>query len=121
MTDSMRKKWDAIEGFLSEAIREPDKYPDKLAVFVLTDEELHQIFTRERLRLLRALKEKEYESVTELSTRLGRDKAAVTRDLKLMWEYGLVRLEKEGRRVKPRLDKEGVYLSLAEPKPILQV
>ena len=121
MTDSMDKKWDAIESFLSEVVREPDKYPDRLAVFVLTDEELHQLFTRERLRLLRALKEKEYGSVTELSMYLGRDKAAVTRDLKLLKGHGLVRLEKEGRRVKPRLDKEGVYLSLVEPKPILQV
>lgn len=121
MTDTMDKKWDAIEGFLSEVIREPDKYPDRLAVFVLTDEELHQLFTRERLRLLRALKEKEYESVTVLSEHLGRDKAAVTRDLKLLERHGLVRLEKEGRRVRPRLDKEGVYLPLAEPKPIRQV
>lgn len=118
MTKMDDKKWDAIEGFLSKAVGEPELYPDRLAVFVLTDKELHQIFTRERLRLLRALKEREYESLKELSGQLERDKAVVTRDLKLLEEYGLVRLEKRGRRVKAKLDKEGVYLPLAEPETI---
>ena len=58
----------------------------------------------------RVLKEKEFKSVTDLSARLGRDKVGVTRDLKHPEEFGLVRLE-----------KEGAYLPLAEPKPVPQV
>jgi len=111
-------KWDAVKSFLSRVIERPDEYPDSLAVFVLTDHELHRVFTRERLRILRTLRDGAFESVTELSEKLGRDKAAVDRDLKLLEEYGLVRMEKQGRRVRPTIGKEGVYLPLAEPKPI---
>ncbi len=111
-------KWDTVRSFLCSVIREPDKYPDDLAVFVLTDEELHQVFTRERLRILSTLRERGFESVTELSEALGRDKAAVDRDLKLLEGYGLVKMLKEGRRMRPLLGKEGVYLPLVEPKPV---
>lgn len=114
------KKWDAAKSFIFDAIRS-EKYPDRLAVFLLSEDELHQLFTRERLRIVKALKDKAFSSVTELSEFLGRDKAAVTRDLRLLKEHGLVRFEKMGRRLKPVLDKDGIYLPLAEPRPILQI
>ena len=114
----IEEKWEAIESFLFEALRKPDRYPDRLAVFALEDEELHRIFSRERLRLLKALKEKEFASVVELSDYLGRDKGAVDRDLKILEEYGLVKRVREGKKVRPVVDKEGIYLPLTKPKPI---
>ncbi len=114
----IEEKWDAVEGFLFEVLRKPDKYPDKLAVFVLEDEELYRLFSKERLRLLKVLKEREFASVIELSEYLGRDKAAVDRDLKILEEYGLVKRIREGKRVKPIIDKEGIYLPLSKPKSI---
>ena len=114
----IEEKWEAIESFLFEALRKPDKYPDRLAVFTLEDEELHRIFSRERLRLLKALKEKEFASVVELSDYLGRDKGAVDRDLKILEEYGLVKRVREGKRVRPVIDKKGIYLPLTRPKPV---
>ncbi len=114
----IEEKWEAIESFLFEALRKPDKYPDRLAVFALEDEELHRIFSRERLRLLKALKEKEFASVVELSDYLGRDKGAVDRDLKILEEYGLVKRVREGKRVRPVIDKKGIYLPLTKPKPV---
>ncbi len=114
----IEEKWEAIESFLFEALRKPDKYPDRLAVFTLEDEELHRIFSRERLRLLKALKEKEFASVVELSDYLGRDKGAVDRDLKILEEYGLVKRVREGKRVRPVIDKKGIYLPLTKPKPV---
>ncbi len=114
----IEEKWEAIESFLFEALRKPDRYPDRLAVFALEDEELHRIFSRERLRLLKALKEKEFASVVELSDYLGRDKGAVDRDLKILEEYGLVKRVREGKRVRPVIDKKGIYLPLTRPKPV---
>jgi predicted transcriptional regulator len=111
------EKWKAAISFLKKVGRAPDKFPDKLAVFVLTDEELYQIFTKERFRILKALKEKRFPSITMLSDFLGRDKAAVDRDLKILEEYGLIKRVKKGNRVVPVLDKEGVYLPLG-PTPI---
>jgi predicted transcriptional regulator len=114
----IEEKWEAIESFLFEVLRKPDRYPDRLAVFALEDEELHKIFSRERLRLLKALKEREFGSVVELSEYLGRDKGAVDRDLKILEEYGLVKRVREGKKVRPVIDKEGIYLPLTKPKPV---
>jgi predicted transcriptional regulator len=116
--DKMKQKWKVMKSFVDDVIEEPEKYPERLAVFVLTDEELCKIFTKERLKILRTIKEKSPSSVKKLADIIKRDIAAVYRDLKLLQEYGLVKMKREGQRVRPVIDKEGIFLPLAEPKPI---
>ena len=121
MDKKMESKWRAMKGFLDDVIEKPDDYPDKLIVFALDDDELSRIFTRERLKILRVLSEKPMASIMELSKHLQRDVAAVHRDLILLQKSRLVKLEKKGQRVKPFIDKEGVFLQLTQPKPITEL
>lgn len=116
--DKMRQKWKVMKSFIDDIIEEPEKYPERLAVFVLTDEELCKIFTKERLKILGTIKEKSPSSVKELADIIKRDIAAVDRDLKLLQGYGLVEMKREGQKVRPIIYKEGIFLPLAEPKPI---
>lgn len=104
--------------FLDQVLEDPDSFPDRAVVFLWSDEELGSLFTRERLKLLRKVKEKAYGSITELARELGRDGSVVRKDLKLLEEYGLVKMEKQGTRVKIYSDKEGIYIPLAEAKPV---
>jgi len=76
------------------------------------------VVSDERIRLLRAIKEKSPNSVYELANMLGRDLKSVNTDLLVLKEYWLVSLakSKEGRvRVKPRVefDKLKVEIALA--------
>ncbi len=110
-----------MKGFLDDVIERPDDYPDKTVVFALTDDELCRIFTKERLRILRLLSEKQITSIKELSGLLKRDFAAVHRDLDILQRSSLVNLEKKGQRVMPSIAREGVYLSLVKPKPLVEL
>ncbi len=123
ITKEKDEAWDAAISFLKKVGKDPDRYPDKLAVFVLADEELYKVFTKERFRILRVLKEMQFQSITLLSDFLERDKGAVDRDLKVLEGYGLIKRVKEGNRVSPSLNKEGVYFPLtgAEPSTKLKV
>jgi predicted transcriptional regulator len=121
LDEEMKSKWRAMKGFLDDVIERPDDYPDKIVVFALTDDELCRIFTKERLRILRLLSEKQITSIKELSEYLKRDIAAVHRDLDILQRSGLVNLEKKGQRVRPSIAREGVYLSLVKPKPLIEL
>lgn len=116
--EKMDQKWKSMKAFIDDVIERPEKYPDKLVVFTLSDEELSKVFTRERLKILRTISRVAVPSVKDLANTLHRDMAAVHRDLVLLQKCSLVKLKREGQRVRPIIDKEGIFLPLMEPKPI---
>lgn len=79
---------------------------------VISRETAESVLTARRLELLEQLRDADHASVTELAEVLGRDKAAVSRDLDLLFEHSLVDYERNGRRKRPVLAHETV---LVEP------
>lgn len=79
---------------------------------VISKETAESVLTNRRLELLEYLRDNEVESVTALAEALDRDKAAVSRDLDLLFEHALVDYERDGRRKRPVLAQETV---LVEP------
>lgn len=79
---------------------------------VISKETAESVLTTRRLELLERLRDADYASMTELAEDLGRDKAAVSRDLDLLFEHALVDYERNGRRKRPVLAHETV---LVEP------
>lgn len=83
---------------LEAAVEDPSSYPERFVAFELDEDTLPRILTRQRLRLLRVLRQEgPVESVTRLSERLGRDQGQVSRDLAYLEGWGLVELERDGR------------------------
>ena len=81
--------------------------------FIVVDKETAEaLLTDRRLELLEYLRDNEVASVTALAEALGRDKAAVSRDLDLLWAESLIDFEHEGRRKIPYVWHETV---LVEP------
>lgn len=70
---------------------------------VLDKETVDDVLTDRRLELLEYLRDNDVESVTGLAEALDRDKAAVSRDLDVLWEHSLVDYERDGRRKRPVL------------------
>ncbi len=62
---------------------------------------LGQILSNENIALLRQIDEKKPENITELAEISGRKKSNLSVTLKTLLSYGFVRLEKQGRSVKP--------------------
>lgn len=77
---------------------------------VLRRESASEILTEQRVRMLEALRDREFDSMTSLAEHLDRKKTAVKRDLDVLFEHDLVVYEEEGRRKAPRLKHEHVFV-----------
>lgn len=81
--------------------------------FLVIDlESARSVLTDRRTELLETVRNGSIESVTDLAETLGRDKAAVSRDLDLLFERDLIQYEQAGSRKIPVLKHESV---IAEP------
>lgn len=112
MTD---ERWEGIMRYFERLWADPkklEKLPEKSIILSLTEDEVIRIFTRKRLEIVRTLKEKKPQSITALSEMVKRDLTAVERDLKILEEFGIVELEKKGRTVKPKVEKDFLILPL---------
>lgn len=82
-----------------------------LSDFIVIDKRTAEaVLTERRLELLEFLRDRDVDSVTGLAEALGRDKAAVSRDLDLLWEESLVDFEQAGQRKVPRLAHRTVVI-----------
>lgn len=75
-----------------------------LSDFMVVDKRTAEaVLTDRRLELLEYLRDHDVDSVTDLAEALGRDKAAVSRDLALLWQESVIDYEHDGQRKIPRL------------------
>ncbi|GEM_PF-4300276 len=77
------------------------------------------IFTKKRLELIETIKKHHPQSVQELAKMTKRVKQAVTRDLKILERFEIIRLEKKGRNTIPLVEREIVVLSLPRNDSLL--
>ena len=82
-------------------------YPD---VLTLSRESGREVLTGPRMEILDALEADDPPSVRALAGLLGRDKAAVSRDLKVLAGHDVVEYESDGRAKAPRLKHETVVI-----------
>lgn len=75
-------------------------------------ESFAQILSMGNRELLRVIDEQAPGSLEELSQITGRAKSNLSRTLKKMVSYGLIRMEKDGRRHAPRVIHDRVELDL---------
>lgn len=83
-------------------------------VLVLDLDAATRVLTDKRRELLERVEEGDVESVRGLAADLDRDKAAVSRDLDVLFEYDIVAYERDGARKIPVPKHETVLV-----KPIL--
>lgn len=117
MTD---ERWEGIMRYFERLWADPkklEKLPEKSILLSLAEDEVTKIFTKKRLEIVRTLKEKEPVSITALAELVKRDLTAVERDLRILEEFGIVKLEKKGRTVKPKVEKEFLILPLIPVTP----
>jgi len=81
--------------------RTPD--PDEPKVWFTSMESLAHVLSRHNKQLLALINEAKPNSITELGRLSGRAKSNLSRTLKTMEKYGLVSLQLDNGRIKPRL------------------
>ena len=107
MNKKKLKEWLRVidKGILNETIDISDNA-------IITLPESTSIFTKKRLELIEAIKSFRPQSVQELAKITKRAKQAVTRDLKILERFEIVRLEKKGRTSLPIVEREVVVLAI---------
>lgn len=110
------ERWDAVKAYLGKVWKNPNNYPDEGILLSLSDTEMTQLFTKKRLELIRLIQKKKPKSVTELSDLSERMLSAVMRDLELLEALHIVTLEKKGKTVFPKVEKELLILPLIDLK-----
>jgi predicted transcriptional regulator len=97
---------------LEGALKQAELAPHRLALIVLSEEIETRVLTPERLRLLKALRRREGVSITGLAKSVKRSLEAVSRDLRILREYGLIELTRNGHSKYPKLVKDVILIPL---------
>ena len=100
------------EGIVNETSDLPDN-----AILALP--ESTTILTKKRLELIEAIKVHHPQSVQELAKITKRAKQAITRDLKILERFEIVKLEKKGRTSLPTVEREVIVLAIPHRNSVL--
>jgi len=113
MNKDRKGTMDLFWRMIEDSFERPELYPDNLTVIALSDAIKSRVFTPGRLQLVKALREKPALSVSDLAKRVRRPLASVSRDLKVLQTYGVVRLRRSGRVTVPTLIPAHIVIPLA--------
>ncbi len=88
--------------------------PDPHKIVVRTAEDIGKILTRERLRLLKIIKEKKPDSISELARMLKRKESNVHNDLTFLEGIGLLELREGKNHVRkvPFVDYDALHITV---------
>ncbi len=115
------EKFNTLKSYLNYLVEEEPEIGESQVVFVMEKEEITKFVTKKRLELLEVINIRHPTSVKELSALVTREVSAVDRDLKILERYGLVKLERKGREVTPKVAKKAIVLPLVAPKSLKAV
>ena len=103
--------WAAID----RSIEDPEGTPDNLSIIELSPEVSFKVLTNKRLQIFRTLKhDPSISSIKQLAEEVGRRQEVVSRDLKILKNYGLVDLEENGRAKVPKVinGSDGIFVRI---------
>lgn len=90
---------------------------DDPKVWFTSTESFAKVLSAGNRELLRIIAEKAPDSLEELAEITGRAKSNLSRTLKTMVGYGLIRMERDGRKLAPKVVHDRVELDLPLTEP----
>ena len=94
------------------ALEKPELAPSRVLVISLGKKSLEKILTPSRMDLIRVVREKKPKSVGELAKLLNRPVESVSRDLRILENYGILTLVQMGKVKKPEIEKDVLMIPL---------
>jgi predicted transcriptional regulator len=92
------------------ALEHPDEAPKK--VLVIDAVSLAHALTPARAKMLEVIATKKPETVGELVAILKRSEEAVSRDMRILANYGMLSFKHEGRQKMPMVERDLITMSL---------
>lgn len=93
-----------FEKLLEGLYEKPEDYPNSITFLPL--ETAKEILTPAKLEVVRSLKEKDVDSLSNLAKELDRPLSSLSVDCKELEDQGLIQLEKEANKKRPSLGKD---------------
>jgi predicted transcriptional regulator len=101
-----------VSKMIDFALEKPELAPNRILVINLSKQTLEKVLTPARMDLIRAISAKKPNSVGELVKIVKRPKESVSRDLKILENYGLLSLVHAGRIRRPKIEKDVLMIPL---------
>ena len=87
--------------------------PGDPTVWFISTESFAKVLSAPNREMLRVIAQEKPKSLDALAAMTGRAKSNLSRTLKAMIGYGLIRMERDGRKLAPKLIHDRVVLELA--------
>lgn len=101
-----------VDALIETQIKHPEITPDKVLIINLENECLDKIFTPARKEILEVIKHKNPKNIGDIARLVDRSMESVSRDLRILENYGLVEMEHIGREKIPHLEKDLLLIPL---------
>jgi len=108
----MDKVTQMVSRMIDFALEKPELAPSRVLVISLSKKSLEKILTPSRMNLIRIIREKSPKSVGELAKLLNRPVESVSRDLRILENYGILTFVQMGKVKKPEIEKDVLMIPL---------
>lgn len=110
--------WIKIKGDYAGDIRKIIENPKKAeaqpenVIYVDSLQELSSIFTPKRMEILEKIKEHKGITIGRLANKTDRKQEAVSRDVHILLDFGILKLKRKNRSVVPELNTKSIRIAL---------
>ena len=109
MSDKIDKM---VSRMIDIALKNPDAMKSRILVISMSKKTLEKILTPGRMDLMRTINEKNPKTIGQLSKLSRRPLESVSRDLRILENYGLLELVRFGKEKQPKIDKDILMIPL---------
>ena len=114
--DDSGEKMDKIDKMMNRmldyAIERPENVPNRVLVINFSKSSIEKILTSTRVEILRVILNNKPKTVGKLTAMLKRPKESVSRDLRILSNYGLLSFTQTGREKMPKVEKDIITMPL---------
>jgi predicted transcriptional regulator len=97
---------------LDYAIERPASAPSRVLVINFSKSSIERILTPARVEILKVILQSKPKTVGRLTAMLKRPKESVSRDLRILSNYGLLSFVHAGRQKMPKVEKDVITMPL---------
>ena len=101
-----------VSRMIDFALEKPELSPSKVLVISLSKNTSEKVLTSARMNLIRSIQDEKPKSVSDLARFAKRPIEAVSRDLSVLENYGILEFVRSGKIKKPKIEKEMILIPL---------
>jgi predicted transcriptional regulator len=99
-----------LDMLLDMSAKNPEITPDRVLIVEISNKNIDKLFTPKRREVLEVIRHKNPKTIGEISKLTSRPVESITRDLKVLENYGLIELVQAGKTKVPKAEKDFIMI-----------